>query len=273
MAERILLFVPMYNCAPQIPRVLDQLDERVRAVFDTVIVVDNRSTDGSVDAATPKIEALTGIRAAVLRNDENYGLGGSHKVAFAYAIEHGFDWLVVLHGDDQGDVHDLVGRIEQGEHRPLDALLGSRFHRDSRLQGYSAFRTFGNRVFNALFSVAVGRWLTELGSGLNLYRVGLLKDGFYLKFPDDLTFNYLMTLAHAFYGHRTAFFPIVWREEDQISNVKLFSQARRVLGLLARFFVGRGRMLALEHRATPRERYTAQVVASNEAYQAAEEVP
>lgn len=269
MAERILLFVPMYRCAPQIPRVLAQLDERVRACLDTVIVVDNRSPDDSVAAAAPLVEALPDLKAAVLRNDENYGLGGSHKVAFGFALEHGLDWLIVLHGDDQGDVHDLIPRIEAGEHRALDALLGARFHPASRLEGYSAFRTFGNRVFNLLFSVSTGQWLTELGSGLNLYRVALLRDGFWRRFPDDLTFNYLMTMAHAHLGHRTAFFPIVWREDDQISNVKLFSQARRVLGLLVRFTLLRGRMLAAEHRATPREGYTAQVVAANAAFREA----
>ena len=61
----------------------------------------------------------------------------------------------------------------------------------------------------------------------------------------------------------SGFFPIRWREEDQISNVKLVSQARRVFGLLARFVVGPGRFVSAEHRAAPRAAYTATVIAEN----------
>lgn len=263
MPERILLFIPMYNCERQIARVLSSLDERACAHIDTVLVVNNRSTDGGEAVAAEHVARLQGVHARVVRNDENYGLGGSHKVAFAYAIAHGFDYVAVLHGDDQGRFADLVPQLEAGAHREVDCLLGARFHPESRLEGYSAFRTYGNHVFNALFSAATGSRLQDLGSGLNLYRVEILKNGFYERFSDDLTFNYCMIMAHIHYGHRYRFFPIVWREEDQVSNVRLFSQARRVLGLVTRYRLGPARFVAEEHRAAPRAAYTAQRIADN----------
>jgi glycosyltransferase involved in cell wall biosynthesis len=262
--ERILLFIPMYNCEAQISRVLSSLDETATSVLDTILVINNRSTDGGEGVAVDCLKPLQGTTAQVLRNDANYGLGGSHKVAFQYAIDHGFDWAIVLHGDDQGQLSDLLPRILAGEHREVDCLLGARFHPESKLPGYSAFRTFGNHVFNTMFSVVLGTRLYDLGSGLNMYRVDILKDRFYLKFTDDLTFNYCMTMAHAFLGHRVRFFPIVWREDDQISNVRLFSQARRVLGLLTRFGFGRRAFVEKEHRLSVRDAYTAQVVGTND---------
>ena len=55
------------------------------------------------------------------RQDQNYGLGGSHKVAFGYAAAHGYEHLVVLHGDDQGAIVDLLPILDvykrQGLHR------------------------------------------------------------------------------------------------------------------------------------------------------------
>jgi len=261
---KILVFIPMYNCEAQIARVLATFDAASTALIDTVLVINNRSTDDGERVASERVERLEGAHARLLRNDDNYGLGGSHKVAFQYAMDHDYDWVAVLHGDDQGQLSDLLPHLEAGAHLELDCLLGARFHPDSSLPGYSAFRTAGNHVFNWLFSMVTGTRLYDLGSGLNLYRVDILRDHFYLRFADDLTFNYCMVMAHSYYRHRIRFFPIVWREDDQISNVRLFSQARRVLGLLLQFLVNKKGFLQREHRHTPRASYPAQEVARND---------
>ena len=112
MTESLLLFIPAYNCAPQIGRVLAQIDAAAGRCFAEVIVVDNRSRDGTVAAATAAVAARGDDLVKVLRNRENYGLGGSHKVAFAYAAERGHSHVAVLHGDDQGRLADLLPRLE-----------------------------------------------------------------------------------------------------------------------------------------------------------------
>jgi glycosyltransferase involved in cell wall biosynthesis len=263
--DRILVFIPAYNCERQLPRVLAQFTPELQALFSKLIIVNNRSTDATENAALEAIGALTGLDASVLRNRDNYGLGGSHKVAFAYALEHGYTHILVLHGDDQGSVENIASLLAAGRHRELDCLLGARFHPESKLKGYSAFRTFGNRVYNALFGAVCGLRVHDLGSGLNLYSSDALRGGFYKLFPDDLTFNYCMVLAHAFLKHRVEFFPISWREEDQVSNVKLYSQSVRVLRLLRDFALDRQGFLARDNRARPVENYEADEVGSNAA--------
>ena len=49
--SKILLFIPMYNCEKQIPRVLGQLTDEVCSYLSEVIVVNNRSTDGGEQVA------------------------------------------------------------------------------------------------------------------------------------------------------------------------------------------------------------------------------
>jgi glycosyltransferase involved in cell wall biosynthesis len=262
-APRILVIIPMYNCAPQIRRVLAQFTPAVAGHVSRVIVVNNRSTDEGESVAASEVKSMAGIEAVVVRNRDNYGLGGSHKVGFAYAMEHGFDRAVILHGDDQGSITDLLPHFRSGAALKQSAFLGARFMPGSRLSGYSAFRTFGNHVFNLLFSAVVGRRIYDLGSGLNVYDAAILRDGFYLRFPDDLTFNYCMIMAHACYRHDIGFFPISWREDDQISNVRLFSQARKVLRMLSAFGVGRAAFLRRELRDRPRDNYGCDVVAAN----------
>ena len=259
MTERILLFIPAYNCAPQIPRVLAQLDPEVRALITETIVVNNRSTDNTEEAARAAMVA-SGAVAKILRNDDNYGLGGSHKAAFTYARENGFDYCIVLHGDDQGSIKDLIPHLKAGAHREVDCLLGARFMKGSRLKGYSPFRTFGNHVFNRIYSVAAGRLIHDLGSGLNIYNVRKLDDAFYLKCANDLTFNYHMLLRSISAGWRIRFFPLEWREDDQLSNVKLVRQALRVLGIAARYAFDRKGYLAADYAEPYRARYSSTVV-------------
>lgn len=263
---KMLLFIPMYNCQKQISRVLDQLENGAVAWFDEAIVVNNRSTD---EGERVVIERLNRggfpCKMSLLRNRENYGLGGSHKVAFDYAEANEFDYVAVLHGDDQGHLEDLIPVLESGAYLKYDCCLGARFMRGSRLSGYSRFRTFGNRVYNLLFSMVTGRRIYDLGSGLNFYSVASLKSRYYEKFCDNLQFNYCMVLALAYLRQKAMFFPIRWSEDDQVSNVKLTRQAVNVLKLLGRYAYSKERLMESELRETPRAAYRADVIATSEA--------
>lgn len=270
--ENVLVFIPMYNCERQIPRVLGRIGPDIQPFIREVLIVDNGSRDGSVAAATAAIAKLSRTRATIVANVQNYNLGGSHKVAFNYAIEHGFDTVIVLHGDDQADINDLLPLLRSGEYRQWDQLLGSRFMRGASLKGYSRFRTFGNYVYNWIFSIAARRRLHDLGSGLNLYRTTYLRDRFYLTFPDALTFNNHMLLAGVYRKAATRFFPISWREEDQRSNVKMVRQALRTLYIPARYLAASASFLATDYSSRPAKDYTYRVIASHVPDQAADVV-
>lgn len=232
MKEKVLVFIPGYNCEKQVIRVLDQFDSEVKKYFKDIIFVNNRSTDNTEQAVLEYKKSHKDLNIKVLRNDENYNLGGSHKVAFEYAKENNYDYVVVLHGDDQGDIHDILPVMKNKTYKKYDCMLGARFMKGSKLIGYSKFRTFGNRVYNLLFSMVVHKRIYDLGSGLNMYNVKMLENKFYYKFPDRLTFNYCMILATNYYKQNIQFFPITWREDDQVSNVKMLNQALNVLKML-----------------------------------------
>ena len=81
-AEKILVFIPMYRCASQIGRVLQKVYEHASEVIQEILVVDNRSPDGSPAAALAAVGDHPPIPTKLVVNTENYSLGGSHKVAF-----------------------------------------------------------------------------------------------------------------------------------------------------------------------------------------------
>lgn len=230
-------------------------------MVDTVMVVDNQSPDQTLEAAITSGKSVFRFCNFIgWRNDDNYGLGGSHKAAMRYAVDNGFTHIIVLHGDDQADINDIVPCLSSGAHLSTDCLLGARFAQGSQLKGYSRFRTFGNRVYNTLFSIVVMQPVKDLGSGLNMYRLQAFEAFYYKTFPDDLTFNYLMLLGSYNRRQSISYFPISWREEDQVSNVRIFRQAFRVLYLLAGYALGHHRFLAKDTRAKPFDTYTGTIV-------------
>ncbi len=258
--QRTMVFIPAYRCETQIPRVLNQLrDDRFAGLIDLVMIVDNISPDATRERARDAASGLD-IPWIVWQNQNNYGLGGSHKAAFAYAKANGFDHLIVLHGDDQADIRDLLPALLSGKAYEPDCYLGSRFSKGAQLKGYSQFREFGNRVYNFLFSIACNAKVEDLGSGLNMYRISKVDLDAISTLPDNLTFNYVMLMRSLFVGDKVKFFPMTWREEDQASNVRLFRQAVKVLSLLAGRTLSPKAFFKRDHRETPFEAYTGEVV-------------
>jgi len=234
----------MYNCEKQISRVLSKFSDHVQSFFTEVLVVDNGSKDDSLAAAKQALAKIKNIKTTLVQNNENYSLGGSHKVAFNYAIDNSFDYVIVLHGDDQGSIEDMLPQIESNNYKNYDSLLGSRFHYESKLVGYSLFRTYGNIVFNLFCSLVTGRWITDMGSGLNIYDVNYLKPKFYLYFPNNLTFNVYLLFYGCYVKSKFKFFPLTWKEEDQISNAKVFEQGFIILGLLFEYLFSANKIFA-----------------------------
>jgi glycosyltransferases involved in cell wall biogenesis len=261
MENKTLVFIPMYNCENQIGRVIDQFKGEIKSYIDEIIIINNRSTDNGEKVVLEKLKKLNiDLPIKLLKNDENYGLGGSHKVAFKYAIENNFDYIIILHGDDQGNINDIFPYLKNKEYQKYDSFLGARFMKKSRIIGYSKFRTFGNKVYNLIFSIFLRKKIFDLGSGLNCYRVDVLRNNYYHKFPDSLLFNYCMIIASSYYKQNIKFFPISWREEDQVSNVKMMNQALKVLKYLFSYVLNKKEIVEKDFRDKEVKNYTAKEI-------------
>ena len=85
-----------------------------------------------------------------------------------------------------------------------------------------------------------------------------------MKYPDTLYFNDLMILASCYYKQQMLFYPISWREEDQVSNNKLWSFSCALLKMLGKYIRNKKKYLEQEMRTKIIEEYKAQIVYEKE---------
>lgn len=235
---RLLLFIPFFNCEKQLPRVIHSLIE-YKQLFSHILFIDNRSTDNGLEVVKDLIQSHGLKDTTLIKNHENINLGGSHKVAFRYALENDYTHLLVLHGDDQASLKDIYPQITQLDHWDGDCFLGSRFSQGSQLVGYSRFRTLGNHILNLFCTLTCKIRIEDMGAGLNLYNCKIFKDDRIWSFPNNLTFNVYLLFHSCFKSQKVAFFPISWREEDQVSNAKVFKQMFVIFKIIFLTFVNR----------------------------------
>ena len=258
-----MVFIPAYNCEKQICRVLAQFNQEMLMYVQEIVLINNRSTDHTEQAAIAYACEHEALPLTVLRNVDNYNLGGSHKVAFQYAQEHGYDYVIVLHGDDQAKLYDLYEILKSGTYREYDALLGARFIKGAALEGYSFLRKWGNLWFNFLYSLVTRRKIYDLGSGINMFSMRAMPKQAYFKLPDSLGFNNCMLLTMCCRGLRLKFFPISWREEDQVSNLKLWDFGLFNLRILWEYLCNARRFAESEMRQIVRQSYDSMVILQN----------
>src|SRR5438034_11747366 len=96
---RILAHIHTFNDADIIDRTIESVRRQTQSV-DEILVVDNASTDGTLDQP-----ALT--NCTILRHSENQGTSGAVYSGFRYAFDHDYDWLWVFDADSAPEPNAL----------------------------------------------------------------------------------------------------------------------------------------------------------------------
>ena len=154
--HKTIVIIPIYNCENQIGRVLEKMQDIQYKNIQEVLIIDNRSIDNTVSAVLSSLKWLnSNIKVTFIQNAQNYGFGGSMKVGFRYSKNQGYEYVVILHGDDQADIREIVPILNNNHAMNCDCILGARFMNLERLAGYSRIKTYGNLFFNALVFLTV----------------------------------------------------------------------------------------------------------------------
>lgn len=137
-----------------------------------VIIADGGSTDGSlVDSEL----ASAGVRALLVKRGPGR-LSAQMRMAFHWAMQEGYDGIVVMDGnakDDPSGIRAFVQALEAG----FDHVQGSRYIRGGRGINTPLARHIGVKILHApVISIAARKRHTDTTNGFRAYSMRLLED-------------------------------------------------------------------------------------------------
>jgi 2-polyprenyl-3-methyl-5-hydroxy-6-metoxy-1,4-benzoquinol methylase len=238
---KVGVLVVAYNAETTLVDVLDRIQPEMRRELCEVLVQDDHSTDATFDVATDYLQRGTDLPLTVLRHPQNLGYGGNQKAGYTYAIEHGWDVVVMLHGDGQYApevMHDLVTPITHGD---ADAVFGSRMMTkgSARQGGMPMYKFVGNRILTTSQNALTGLRLSEWHSGYRAYRVSALAELPFVGNSDGFDFDTEIILQLHAAKKRIVEVPIPTYYGDEICRVNGVAYARDIMLHTVRHRMGR----------------------------------
>lgn len=179
--KKVIVVLPAYNAAKTLKNTLDDLPLEW---IDDIILVDDASTDGTVELAKN-----LGLKTFV--HEKNSGYGANQKTCYKKALAYGADIVIMVHPDHQYDpklIPELIQKFSDGE---ADAVFGSRMMipKNALIGGMPYWKFIANIFLTTIENMALGLNLTEYHSGFRAYSRKTLKLVPFIKNSDDFVFD------------------------------------------------------------------------------------
>ena len=150
------IVIPCYNEAGSIENIVQKvLESPVKN--KEIIIVDDKSTDGSYEILEEKVKPLV---SQVIHHEQNGGKGAALRTGFQHATG---DIVIIQDADleyDPNDYPKVVLPIAQGE---CDVCYGSRFlEHSAKKDNESAANHLANRMLTGFSNLMTGQKLTDM---------------------------------------------------------------------------------------------------------------
>lgn len=209
---KILVIIPAYNEAENIPQVISRLKGKCPQV--DYLIINDCSNDNTEKVC--KSLLLNYISLPV-----NLGIGGGVQTGYKYAVEKDYDIVIQHDGDGQHDPNYLTNVIEPILNKESDIVIGSRFINKEGFQS-SLLRRAGILFLSKLIKCCCGANVKDVTSGFRAVNKKYIS--FYAQdYPQDYPEPEAIVAAQLD-GARIKEVPVVMNEringESSISSFK-----------------------------------------------------
>jgi len=220
---RLLILIVAYNAEKNIGAVLGRVPRQLAEEYDVeVLVLDDSSEDRTFEKSRGvQREKTIPFALHVLFNPVNQGYGGNQKIGYHFAIQQGFDYVALVHGDGQYApecLPDLVRPLRAGD---ADAVFGSRMLEKAaaRRGGMPLYKYVGNRILTRFQNWMLRASLSEFHSGYRVYSVAALRSIPFALNTNDFHFDTEIIIQLLLAGMRITELPIPTYYGDEICRV------------------------------------------------------
>jgi len=150
------VLLPAYNEENAIAQVVAEIKEHGYPV----VVVDDGSQDRTADFAEQ-------AGAVVFRHKQNKGKGQALRTGFAYALQQGYDAVIILDADGQHAADEIATFVDKAQQSPAGIIIGNRMHKPL---GMPWVRWATNHVTSAVVSRIIKARVPDSQCGFRLIR-------------------------------------------------------------------------------------------------------
>ena len=136
------IIIPARNESDNLQDIFNYFTDGMETINYEVILINDFSEDNTFGKAKE-----------IFRNHKNFKIYSNNKKGLGGAINLGIDKsngskICIMMADLSDDINDLKKYNNLLEEKNLDAVLGSRFLKNSKVQGYPIKKLILNRIFN-----------------------------------------------------------------------------------------------------------------------------
>ena len=151
---KLSIVVPVYNEKDTLEKIID-LVRAVDGIEKEIIIVDDGSTDGSVDIIKKIGEKYPDIKTVI--KGENRGKGHTLKVGFK---ETTGDYVIIQDADLEYDPQDYKKLLAELKNGKADVIYGSRF--SGKYEKMTTLHYLGNKLLTLVTNILFGVALTDM---------------------------------------------------------------------------------------------------------------
>jgi glycosyltransferase involved in cell wall biosynthesis len=214
----VTILIPAYNEEEGLPRCLEALMPAAAEKDWEVLVVDDGSTDGTLEIAKQ-------AGARVISHPVNKGYGASLKTGIRNASG---GIIVMMDSDGQHNPEDIEMLLKFTDR--YDMVVAAR-------SGSKGIRAPGKKLLGLVANFLSGFRIPDLNSGFRAFRKETVRE--FLHFcPNGFSFTTTITLAYLRESYSVKYVPIeVERRVGRASNVKFFRDGYKTFLLILRVIV------------------------------------
>ena len=160
---KLLITIPCLNEELTIKTVIAAIPSKIEGISSIdILVVD----DGSSDKTSNNAKELGAI---VINHKQNLGVGEAFKTSYKFAVEHNYDLMVNMDGDNQFDSNEITLLVKPILTNKADLVIGSRFLNKNKISNMSNIKFIGNKLMAYLIGKITGTKKTDVSSGYRAY--------------------------------------------------------------------------------------------------------
>jgi len=162
------IIVPVRDESNNIQDVFDYFNNNLKMVEHEVLIINDFSNDDTLEKSK---NLIINYKNFEVFNNLKKGLGGAINLGIKKAIG---EYAAIMMADQSDDINDLIKYNNLIQSAEYDAILGSRFTKDSKVNDYPIQKLILNRIFNFFVSIIFFNSYNDYTNAFKIYKKSVL---------------------------------------------------------------------------------------------------